>query len=464
MKRFINRIEELEFLQSQYNDNTSSLVVVYGRRRVGKTSLINYFVQEKKHLYFLASTESEFINMQVFKELVASHTDNELLQHAAIDQWDVLFKTLVAHKTDEKLVLIIDEFQYLGAGNSAFPSIFQRIWDLILSQSNVMVILCGSHIKMMESQTLNYNSPLYGRRTGTIRLRQVSFQYYHKFFHKLNYRDLIEHYAITGGVPKYIEAFQDDVGLFKKIKKNILNSRSFLYDEPVFLLQNEVSEIGSYFSIIRSIAFGNHKLSDICASLGVKQTSMPKYLKTLSDLDIIHRHVPVTEANPENSKNGLYKISDNFILFWFKFIYPQKALLEMGNEQFVMDKIKSNFIDNHVAYIYEDVCHNTMWQLNNTGIFRFNKLGRWWNKKEEIDVVAIDTTGNNIIFGECKYTNKPMDASVFYTLIEKSKLVQWNNDTRKASYVLFSINGYTEALKDIANMRDDLYLYHHENK
>lgn len=460
MAKFINRSEELSFLNTEYKKDTSSLIVIYGRRRIGKTALISEFGKDKNTLYFLASEESEKENLNAFKDLVAGFTNNELLKAASNLNWDLVFKTLIDYNPKEKKLIVIDEFQYLGKTNAAFPSIFQRIWDTILKDKNVMVILCGSLISMMEAQTLSYSSPLYGRRTGQIKLQQISFEHYHEFFKDKSRKELIEYYSITGGVPKYIELFYDCTDVYSSINRNILSKQSFLYEEPTFLLQNEVSEIGSYFSIIKTIAAGNQKLSKISASLELKQTGITRYLQTLISLDILERQVPITEENPEKSKKGLYKIKDNFLAFWFQFVYPNKSFIETNKFEFVMKKIKNNFIDNHVAHIYEDICIEKMWSLNaeDNWPFTFDKAGRWWNNNTEIDIVAFDSFGNDIIFGECKYTEKKLDSDIFYTLLRKASVVNWKNNNRREWYVLFSINGFTDEMISLAKHRNDILL------
>ena len=459
MDRFINRTEELGFLENQYMSDSAALVVLYGRRRLGKTSLIHEFAKDKPFLYFLATEEAEHLNMRALKDQIAEYTGDELLAEADLNNWDILFQTLTKYISDQKLVLALDEFQYLGKSNPAFPSVFQRIWDQHLKDKNVMVILCGSLVHMMETQTLNYGSPLYGRRTGQIKLRQIDFRHYAEFFDSLSYRKLIERYAVTGGVPKYIELFGKRKNLFIEIERLVLNRQSFLFEEPVFLLQNEVSDIGSYFSIIKSIAAGNRRLSKICSDLGARQTNMPKYLKTLIDLDILEREVPVTENNPEKSKMGLYYIKDNFLSFWFRFVYPEKARLELSSTPYVLQKIRDNFIDNHVAFVYESVCREEMWRMANEGILNFNKLGRWWNNREEIDIVGFDSGGDEIVFGECKYWNKLVGTDVFKALLVKKDSVLWKNESRKERFILFSISGFTKRLRDLADSRDDLILF-----
>ena len=460
MKKFIDRHQELRFLEKEYRRTGSSLVVLYGRRRVGKTALAAEFIKAKDAIYFLASEENETQNRIAFKNMIAEQTGNELLMSADIGSWDMIFKAWLDTASDEKKLMVIDEFQYLGKANGAFPSIFQRIWDTKLKDRDVMVILCGSHISMMESQTLMYSSPLYGRRTGQIRLEQIPFRYYQEFFPAKNERELIEYYAITGGVPKYIELFYDSGNLYDAIEDNVLSKQGFLYDEPNFLLGREVTEAGSYFSLIKTIAAGNRKLSRIAAALELKQTGLTKYLKTLINLGILERQVPVTEAHPEKSKKGLYKIKDNFMAFWFQFVFPNRSYIESGHREPAMKKIRANLIDSHVSYVYEDICLEKMWSLNAAGTwdFNFDKAGRWWDNNHEIDIVAFDSGGQDIIFGECKYWNKAVGTAVFDELEQKSRNVDWKKSDRRDHYILFGSGGFSDDLKKLAKTRGDLTL------
>ena len=460
MKQFVDRDLEMETLQNEYERDGSALVVLYGRRRVGKTTLISEFIKDKKALFFLASEEAEAQNRNAFKEKVAEFIDSDLLRSADIKNWDVLFKAIMDTPFESKPVIVLDEFQYLGKANPAFPSIFQRIWEEILKDKSVMVILCGSLISMMESQTLAYGSPLYGRRTAQIRLKQIPFGYYHEFFPNKSRRELIEMYAVTGGVPKYIELFSESKDIYSAIQKCVLNRSGYLYDEPHFLLQQEVSEVGSYFSIIKAIAAGNSKLSAISSILEIKSTSLTKYLKTLIDLDILEREVPITEENAEKSKKGLYKIKDNYLRFWFAFVYPNMSFIESGHSRIVMNKIKKSLVKNHIAFVYEDVCKERMWELNAEDVwpFNFSKIGRFWDSKDEIDIVALDPEGKNLILGECKYWTDPVGVSVLRDLEAKTDAVPWERNRRKVWYVLFSASGFTDELIKEAESRTDLVL------
>ena len=463
MEKFVDREEEMMTLQSEYERPGSSLVILYGRRRVGKTALISEFIKGKNALFFLASEESEAQNRTAFKEKAADFTGNELLRQFDAKSWDILFQTIMQTPFQEKPIIVIDEFQYIGKSNPAFPSIFQRIWEEQLKDRSVMVILCGSLISMMESQTLSYSSPLYGRRTAQIRLKQIPFRYYHEFFPDKSPRELVEYYSVTGGVPKYIELFSESDDIYHAIQKNILNRSGYLYDEPHFLLQQEVSEIGNYFSVIRAIAAGNSKLSAISTVLEVKSTSLTKYLKTLIDLDILEREVPVTEENPEKSKKGLYKIKNNYLRFWFAFIYPNMSFIESGNSAIVLDKIRKSMVSGHTAFVYEDVCREQMWKLNANGAwpFHFSKLGRWWDSRNEIDIAAIDPDGSNLILGECKFWQEPVGSNILYALEQKAATVEWRKDRRHTWLILFSAAGFTDELKEIAKSRSDLILAEH---
>lgn len=460
MERFIDRENELQTLNREYTRAGSSFVVLYGRRRVGKTALVSEFIKDKPALFFLASEESESQNRIAFQQKVADFTGNVLLKNAAVSDWEILFRSIDPQSFPQKPVIVIDEFQYLGKSNPAFPSILQRIWDQYLSTQPVMLILCGSLISMMESQTLSYQSPLYGRRTAQLRLKQIPFAYYHEFFPGKSLHQLVELYSVTGGVPKYIELFSADADLYQSIAHSVLDRSSFLYEEPYFLLRQEVEEIGSYFSIIRAIAAGNTKLSAIAAVLGMKATGLSKYLKSLIDLDILEREVPVTEENPERSKKGLYKIKDHFLRFWFLFIYPNRSYIESGHPEIVLQEIRKSLTDRQTAFVYEDICREAMWQFSAQDLwpFHFSKVGRYWDKTQEIDVVALDPQGNNIVFGECKYWKNPVGINIFKQLEEKANQVPWRQEERKNWFILFSINGFTDELKALAKQRTDLLL------
>lgn len=442
--KFIDRKREMSTLEKEYN-RENSFVVLYGRRRTGKTTLIKEFIRDKNAFYFFADKQNESLQINRFKNQLAEHFKDEFLKKIEINDWDTIFDYFINKIGNEKFVLVIDEFQYLCLMNKGFSSIFQRIYDEKIVSKNIMVILCGSLISMMYSEVLSYDSPLYGRRTVQIKLQPINFEYYKEFFDNKSKRELIEFYSITGGIPKYILEFDRNKSPLWNIENNIFNKDNFLYSEPKFLLQEEINDLSRYFSILNSVALGNTKLSSICSHLGLNSSSITSYITKLIDLDILEKEVPVTE-NIENGKKGLYKIKDNYLKFWFSYVYPYQSYLEIENLSYPLEKIKNEF-NLWVSKIYEDLARKTL--LNNSEIsFPIKKLGRWWNNNEEIDIVGLGD--NEIIFGECKWSNKKVGLSVLLSLKEKSKSVKWNNSNRKEYFILFSKEGFSDDLIDLS--------------
>jgi uncharacterized protein len=454
---FIDRNVELAQLEKEYSREGSSFVVMYGRRRVGKTELLKHFIEGKDAVYFLATEEADEINRTHLQQAIA-HL-NPLLQNQEALSWRSLFSVLPSK--EGKRILVLDEFQYLPLVNKAFLSILQEIWDEKLKNENIMLILCGSLIRMMWSTTLNITSPLYGRRTLSMRIHPIPFKYYPDFYkNNLSRREAVELYSVTGGVPKYIEMLNGYQDVYKAIEERVLDTSSILLDEPETILRREVGSVGTYFSILGTIALGNEKLGDISAYMSTEKSALTAPLSALIGLDVVQRVVPVTFENPEKCKKGLYRIKDPYFRFWFRFIYPSMAELDMGRKRYVVDRIQANLIDSHTAYIYEDICREKLADLNEEGLlpFSFNRIGAWWDKSTEIDLLAYDSFGFDMCFGECKFRTSKTGVEVFLSLVEKAKAVDWKKGERKEWYVLFSISGFTDELIALSKERKDLLL------
>lgn len=467
--KFIGRQTELEKLNLEYKRD-SSFVVIYGRRRVGKTTLIKEFLKKKTAFYFLATEELEIQSMKRLAGVVARTTKNSVLQKVAFTDWLDLFQIIADYKPEEKKVLVIDEFPYLVKTNSAFPSVLQNAWDEILKDNNVMLILSGSLIGMMQKHALSYDSPLYGRRTAQIRLAPLSFTDVYAV-QDLPFDKAVEQYAVTGGVPKYLEFFEDNRKLEEQLKDTVLSKSGFLYEEPNFLLKSESMTAVNYFSIIKAIADNNHKLGKIAGVLGQETSALTPYLSILTDLGFIEKKTPITEKNPERSRKGLYFISDHFIRFWFRYVYPYKGELELDNMQIVLDEIEKDFIEKFVAFAYEDICKDIFANLCKNGGVPFvpSHIGSYWlndfDGDTEIDVMAVDHQNKRIFAGECKYHTKPVDAPVYYALKEK---VANAGEIRKAFsgydviYGVFSKSGFTQRMLDAANENVGLLLFNED--
>mgnify|MGYP004689209575 FL=1 len=462
---FLGREKEILVLEKEYARD-GGFVVIYGRRRIGKTTLIKQFIKSKTAFYFLATKEVESQSMKRFAGVIARTTGNSVLQKAAFSDWLDLFQAVADYKPNEKKVLVIDEFPYLVKVNDSFPSILQNAWDEILKDSNVMLILCGSLISMMKKHALSYESPLYGRRTAQMRIAPLPFTTVYEN-QKLSFEEAAEQYSITGGVPKYMEFFSDGQPLYEQIKENVLSKNGFLYEEPNFLLTDEVQVPTNYFSIIKVIADGNHKLGMIAGILGLETSALTPYLKTLSELGFIEKQVPVTEKNAEKTRKGLYFISDNFLRFWFRYVYPYKGELELDNTQISLDELDKDFKEKFVAFAYEDICKEIFARLCSDKAIDFtpSKIGSYWlNDKSgntQIDVMAVDTVNKRLFAGECKYHNQPIDADVYFELVKK---VDNSSEIKSAFkgytviYGVFSKSGFTSRMTDISNSNPNLFL------
>ena len=462
---FLGREKEILVLEKEYARD-GGFVVIYGRRRIGKTTLIKQFIKSKTAFYFLATKEVESQSMKRFAGVIARTTGNSVLQKAAFSDWLDLFQAVADYKPNEKKVLVIDEFPYLVKVNDSFPSILQNAWDEILKDSNVMLILCGSLISMMKKHALSYESPLYGRRTAQMRIAPLPFTTVYEN-QKLSFEEAAEQYSITGGVPKYMEFFSDGQPLYEQIKENVLSKNGFLYEEPNFLLTDEVQVLTNYFSIIKVIADGNHKLGTIAGILGLETSALTPYLKTLSELGFTEKQVPVTEKNAEKTRKGLYFISDNFLRFWFRYVYPYKGELELDNMQISLDELDKDFKEKFVAFAYEDICKEIFARLCSDKAIDFtpSKIGSYWlNDKSgntQIDVMAVDTVNKRLFAGECKYHNQPVDADVYFELVKKvdnSAEIKSAFKGYTVIYGVFSKSGFTGRMTDISNSNPNLFL------
>ncbi|MBI5197038.1 MAG: ATP-binding protein [Nitrospirae bacterium] len=454
--KFIDRVKEIASLEEEYRKKGAGLLVLYGRRRVGKTTLIEEFIKGKKVIYFMADKQVERDLQRRLQLSMARSLKDPLMEKIDFASWDDLFEYWLSREPfSKKIVLVLDEFQYLAKVNPAFPSILQRVWDQKLKDRNIFLILCGSLINMMYASTLSYESPLYGRRTGQIKLDPLSFGDCAGFFPKLPPLKRLEFYTVTGGTPRYIETLSPDKTVWENIRRGILSKRSYLYGEPKFILNEEVTETLNYFSILKTVAEGEHKIGNIAAKLGIKANILTKYLDMLINLDILERQVPVTEDRPEKSKMGLYFIKDHFFRFWFRYVFPNQSDLEIEKADDVLDKIKEDFAS-FVGLVYEKVCLDHIPLLAGKGILPFTpeKWGRWWTRSEEIDVVAWNAGTKEILFGECKWSDRPVGIDVLKSLEKKSQQVPWQRDGRKEYFVLFAKKGFTQDLKKAALKRN----------
>lgn len=451
---FINRGRELEFLNNSFSEKKSHFIVIYGKRRVGKTELVKQFFKNIPHIYFLADKAPEKEQLRLLSEKVGLLFKDEFLLSRGFGNWYEFFKYV---KGKGRVVIAIDEFPFLIEANKAIPSIFQKGWDEDLRNSEIFFVLLGSSIGMMETDVLGYKSPLFGRRTGQMLIEPLSFWDSRGFFPEKGQEEFIYLYGILGGTPAYLLQFDRSKDLCTNIREKILSTEAYLFSEPEFILREELREPRNYFSILRAISMGKTRVSEIINETGFEKNVVGKYLSVLTDLRIIKRDVPVTEKVFEKSKKGIYMMDDNFFRFWFNFVFPNKSFIEEGEANYILEnKIKPG-LDIFTSQIFEEVCRAFVRKGFLKGT-KFNKVGRWWSRDAEIDVVATNEDENTILFGEAKWSTKKLGIDVLLDLKKKAARVEWGKKDRRQFYALFSRKGFVEALKEIGNKEDILLI------
>ena len=432
---FIDRAEELEFLQERYDKKGFDFIVIYGRRRIGKTELIKNFVKGKPHVYFLCNKAGTASNISRFKKQVARFFSEPEI---ASEDLEVIFSYILS-RAKEKLVIIFDEFPYLVEKDDAVPSLFQQVIDELLKNRNIMLIICGSSISMMEEQ-LGYKNPLYGRKTGHIRINSLRFKYFKDFFPENRIEENIKIYSILGGVPFYLDTFCAEKSALENAKEQILSRRGMLYEEVDFLLKEEFREPDIYKNILSAISSGSTKVAEISDKSGIKASDMDRYLKALIRLDIIRKDIPVTE---KKSKKTLYTIADNFFDFYSLFFEPNRSDIEIGETKSVEDSLEKNF-NTYVGRKFEKLIRTEM--LMYLCPFAATKTGRWWGfhreggkrKELEIDAVCLNENTKQIFFVECKWKilSERNAIEILEGLKGKVRFVQWIEGVRKEYFGL----------------------------
>lgn len=444
---FVGRSNELKDLEKDFESDNFSLAVIYGRRRVGKTELIKKFCSNKQHIYHLATQDTSENQRKNLEDSIAKNFDET---PPRTSDWDDTIKYVKNKLEDEKLVLAIDELPYIINSAERVASKLQKLVEEIESSS--MLILCGSSISVMESQVLGHKSPLYGRRTLQIDLKPFNFRQASKIIQYKEFEKVIESFSITGGVPMYLNQFDYSQTLGKNIEEKILSKNQFLHGEPEFLLRTELRNPSRYTSILKSIANGHTTPNEISNDTNIDSGPLSNYLNKLRRIRLIKREIPVT-ASQKKSKRSIYKIKDNFFRFWFRFIEPHQSSIEEKPAQTLENLIEPS-LSEYTSQTFEDICLEATWQLNHS----YTQIGRWWYKEYEIDIVGLNPAKPEILLGECKWTEKPVNMKTLKQLESKAEKVRWKNKEREEKYILYSKNGFTEKLADNAKTREDLKL------
>ena len=451
---FHNRLRELSFLASQCRADRAAMIVLYGRRRTGKTSLLRHFARDRRVVFFVADMASQRDQLAAFSRVVFQSLGESALADTSFPSWEAALRFVASRAGDEPLLLVLDEFSYLCDSDRPLPSIIQRLWDSELRDTRLHLVLCGSYVSFMEREVLGVKNPLYGRRTGTWRLDPFGFVEARLFFPDLTVDDQLGFYGVLGGIPAYLERADPSATLEWNIIEAILKRGAPLYDEPRFLFMQELRDPHTYFSICRAVATGHTTPNEIAQSAGLADRgAASRYLQTLRDLHVLDRRVPATERNPERTRRGRYYLQDPLLRFWFRFVLPNVSVLESGDPARVYHSRVAPWLDQHLSRSFEEVCLQRLWTLNNEDRLpaRYDRIGGWWRGREEVDVVAVADRGE-LLLGECKLSRKPVGLDVLEALQAKIPKVvaDLKRTPSKVQLVLFARAGFTPAVVERA--------------
>jgi len=472
MTKFIGRQKELNRLESVYRTEGFQMAVVYGRRRVGKSTLISKFLEGKRSVYYVATKVGSERNTALLAKQVVDVLAPQM-KNVSFDSLDVLLPFIGGFSSDEKLVLVIDEFPYWAESDESIMSTFQKYIDTVWSSKNIMFIICGSSMSFMEDKVLSEKSPLFGRRTMQMRIEVFNYLESAQFFPNYNNEEKAICYGITGGVAKYLSLIDDRLSLDQNIVDQFFDTTGYLYDETRNLLVQEFSDVANVNNILEQIAFGTTTVKGISEKTHIKEPTVLYCLERLINVGLVERKSCILEEN--NKRKAQYVLKDQMFRFWYSFIPNALPFIEMGNGSIYYERIVKKQIHTFMGRVFEDMCRTFVLRKSAEDFFDclITKVDSWWGSEQiedqgtkrfqsaEIDVVGVSPLEKSIVIGECKFKNEPIDRSVYETLVRRSRSLPSNFMVSK--YILFSLGGFSKYLQEYQNSMllkftlDDLY-------
>lgn len=454
---FIGRNFELAELNRLYDTDTFQFAVIYGRRRIGKTTIINEFIKDKEVIYFTGVESNEKQNLANFSRSIIEYEtgqEAELIYPSFQSAFEQVFRLA----QDRRLVLVIDEYPYVARSARSLASTLQMLIDKNREQSKLFIILCGSSMSYMEDEVLSYKAPLYGRKTAQFKIQPFDFKETCEYLKDFNDLDKAFIYGIIGGTPQYLSYVDPETDIESNVKSLYLKSTSPLFDEPNSLIKLEMKDPAAYTAIISAIADGYTKLGDIASKAGISTALCANNIRQLISLGIVRKELPVGE---HKTKKTLYSLEDNMFKFWYRFIPENISAINLRATDTVYSNRIAPFLPEYMGYIFEDISKQYLWKLliKDKSPVRFVSLGRWWGADEkrktetEIDIMGIESK-DKALFGECKWTNKLIDKPVLDSLLEKGELFNFSDKY----YYLFSKTGFTDRCIEAAQQNRNINL------
>ncbi|SFQ24615.1 hypothetical protein SAMN02910358_01238 [Lachnospiraceae bacterium XBB1006] len=449
---FIGREAELGVLESTYQKTGFQMTVIYGRRRIGKSTLIRKFLEGKRGTYYMANQMSLEANVRAWSAQFVEDVTPEL-EGVIFDNLDLFFQFMGKHCSDEKIVVALDDIPYIAEADTSFLSTFQRGIDTILAKKNIYLILCGSAVSFMEKEILSEKSPLFGRRSNQIFLKPFAYWDAAKFVPRYSYEEKAIVYGVTGGVAKYLTVFDDSQSLEDNLVNQFFSPSGYLYEETTNLLNQEFRNIVMYNMVIDVCANGASRANEIANKAHMSSASLTYILKNLMMVGVISKMEPITDE--KNRKKCIYEITDGMYKFWYQFVPSGRAAIEMGRGTVYYEKNVKPRLHQYMGHIFEKMCQDYILLRGLDGGLPCvpNQVGSWWGndhnrKQADIDVVAIDTMSNKAILGECKFTNSPVGKEVIDTFLSRKGLI--NHRYEEVMHVIFSVSGYTTWVQENA--------------
>lgn len=455
---FIGREKEISELNALYAEDKFQLFVLYGRRRVGKTTLLNEFCRDKDTIFFSAEQSNNKLNLEKFSSLVFSFYGETTLE--PFSSWENALTYIDNRQKEKRLILVFDEFPYLVKKNKALLSEMQHMIDHRLQYGKLFIVLCGSYMGFMEKEILGSKSPLFGRRTAQLHMKPFDYRTSILFADGFSGEDKLKLYGAFGGTALYLQQADNRMSFEENIKNSFLRTTAYLYEEPLLLLRQEVQEPGIYSAIIEAIAGGATKSNEISTKIGEEPAKCLKYISTLCELGILYKETPFGEK--ESSRKTIYGISDFMFRFWYRYVFGNRTLIETGAREAVWQKRIDPNYNEYMGLVFERICRDYLLAKNASGALPilFTSIGRWWgtdpsnHSQAEIDLVASD--GKDYIIGECKWRNEKLDLAVLKSLREKAEI--FSKKRGSTYFILFSKSGFSEAVTEEASKDSSLIL------